>query len=434
MKQSIAAAMNAAPAKAPAASAAPAVPPNASEPEKVPAKDAAHAVASSPAVDINGYMQVEYQWHADSKEQLLQGVTPLNQNRFVLRRARLLASRAWDYTSLELELDANTVNGSAIGINRAEAAAFYRGGNDPKAAPLAQLTVGVFRVPFGRELPESSGKRWFMERSLLTRALFPSENDLGARLTGQPGPFRYGLSITNGEPANEKIGFPLQDPNKNKDFTFSVGAKGKPLDHVTVGGGVSVNKGKGFHSGTPATKNSIAWTDLNENGAVEPTEIVSVAAQAAQLSRSFKRWAIGADLELNVDTPIGTSSLFGEVIAAKNLDRGFFVADPVLLQNDMREFGFYIGFLQQITPYGLVGFRAEFYDPNADLSARRAGTVLPEKNSVRTYSPLIGVTLPDRARLSFQYDIIKDHLARNSRGQAADLSNNAWTLRLQVNL
>jgi hypothetical protein len=53
---------------------------------------------------------------------------------------------------------------------------------------------------------------------------------------------------------------------------------------------------------------------------------------------------------------------------------------------------------------------------------------------VTTYSPLVGIQLPKRARLCFQYDIIKDHLARDVSGVPTDLKNNAWTLRLQVNL
>ena len=126
---------------------------------------------------------------------------------------------------------------------------------------------------------------------------------------------------------------------------------------------------------------------------------------------------------------------YGEVIAAKNLDRGFFVADPVAPpQVDLRELGFYVGFLQAITPYAVVGLRAEYYDPNADSSEPRAGRIVPLKNTVRVLSPLAGLTLPNRARLLFQYDFIRDHLGRNVEGIPADLSNDAWTVRLQVNL
>ena len=34
----------------------------------------------------------------------------------------------------------------------------------------------------------------------------------------------------------------------------------------------------------------------------------------------------------------------------------------------------------------------------------------------------------------FQYDLIKDFLARDTRGVPTDFKNNQWTMRLQVNL
>jgi hypothetical protein len=406
-------------------------------PPSTSAAATAETKAAEPLVEIGGYAQVEYQSHNDSEEQLTQtSNTTLNQNRFLLRRGRLTAKRAWQYTSLELELDGNTTNGPAFGIYRAEASAFYRSSDDKTKAPLAQLTLGMFRLPFGFELPQSAGVRWFMERTQLSRALFPTEIDLGGRLSGEAGPFRYAAAVTNGEPLGEKSGFQLQDPNKNKDFTISVGAKGSPVDVLTVSGGISANKGRGFHPGTSATKATATWNDQNENGIIDPgtTELLGTAAQAAVKSQTFERWAVGADLSIDVKTPIGTGTVFGEVVAAKNMDRGFFPADPISAGSDLREFGYFVGVLQQITEYGIVGFRVDFYDPNADVTDKRAGKTLPSKNTVTTYSPLIGVTLPKRARLSFQYDIIKDYLARDTRGVPANLDNDAWTLRLQVNL
>jgi len=392
---------------------------------------------TEPLIELNGYAQVEYQSHNDSDEQLAQtSGTTLNQNRFLLRRGRLIAKRAWQYTSLELELDGNTTNGPAFGIYRAEASAFYRSTPDKTTAPLAQLTLGMFRLPFGFELPQSARVRWFTERTQASRALFPSEVDLGGRLSGAAGPFRYAASITNGEPLGEKSGFQLQDPNKNKDFTLSVGAKGAPVDFITVSGGVSANKGRGFHPGTSATKATLNWVDLNEDGMVTPgsQELLGAASQTAVKSQTFERWAVGGDLAVEVKTPIGTGTLFGELVAAKNMDRGFFPADPLSAGSDLREFGYFIGVLQEITSYGIVGFRTDFYDPNADATDRRAGKTLPSLNTVTTYSPLVGVTLPQRARLVLQYDIIKDHLARDTRGVPTNLDNDAWTLRLQVNL
>jgi hypothetical protein len=378
---------------------------------------------------------MEYQSHADSEDQLLQNSnTPLNQNRFLVRRARLIARRAWEYTSLELELDGNTVSGPSFGIYRAEASVFYRGSADPAKAPYAQLTLGQFRTPFGFELIETPSTRWFMERTQLSRAFFPTEIDVGGRLSGEAGPLHYAAGLMNGEPLGEKSGFQLQDPNKNKDFTISVGATGSPIDWLRVVGGVSAIKGRGFHPGTPAMKATFTWVDANENGLVDTGELQSTGAKAAIASESFERWAVGADLRLEAKTPIGTTTIYSEVVAAKNMDRGFFPADPVSAGQDLREFGYYIAFLQEITPYAVVGFRADFYDPNADDTTHQASKTLPAKNTVTTYSPIIGVTLPKRARLSFQYDFIQDYLARNVQGVPANLANNAWTLRLQVNL
>ena len=47
---------------------------------------------------------------------------------------------------------------------------------------------------------------------------------------------------------------------------------------------------------------------------------------------------------------------------------------------------------------------------------------------------MIGVRYKQRARLMFQYDIVRDKLARDERGVPSDLSNDRMTLRLQVNL
>lgn len=390
---------------------------------------------ASPLVDIAGYIQGEYQSHQDSEDQLRQGGSLLNQNRFLIRRARFVLKREWEYTSLEAELDGNTNSGPSFGLYRAEASVLYRGSNPKDMLPMAKLTGGMFRVPFGYETPEPAGQRWFMERTQLSRALFPTEIDVGARLSGAISVFRYAFAVTNGEPLGERSGFQLQDPNANKDFWINAGAVVQVLPMLRIAGGVSGVTGRGFHAGTSVTKSSVTWRDANDNGVVDPNELIGVAAQAETPSKSFERFAVGGDLQLYVKTPLGETMLYGEMVTAKNLDRGFFVADPVAPPGiDLREFGWYVGILQPVTEYGIVGFRAEYYDPNADSSEQRAAKILPLKNSVRTYSPLVGLQLPKRARLLFQYDIIRDHLARDAQGVPTDLQNDAWTLRLQVHL
>ena len=59
---------------------------------------------------------------------------------------------------------------------------------------------------------------------------------------------------------------------------------------------------------------------------------------------------------------------------------------------------------------------------------------MPTSQTIRTYSPLVGLQLRGQARLVFEWDIVRDHLARDKRGVPTDFDNNLWTLRLQVML
>jgi hypothetical protein len=245
------------------------------------------------------------------------------------------------------------------------------------------------------------------------------------------------VAVTNGEPLDEKSGYQLQDPNKNKDVTARLGAETKVTHDFVVSGGVSYNHGKGLAPGADATKASLGFNDTNGNGIPDTGETTGAAAQAATPSKNFERWGVGADLELLLRTQLGWSMLYGELVSAQNLDRGLFIANPTDASTggiDLREMGYFVAFTQEITKYGVVGFRYDVYDPNADATDQRLGKVLPYDQKIKTYSPLVGLVLPGRARLLFQYDAIRDLLARDARGVPVDFKNDQWTLRLQVNL
>jgi len=382
-------------------------------------------------VQITGYAQAQYQ-HSDlSEDQLQQGGSPLNQDEFVVRRFRLRLDRAWDFASASLELDANTVRGPRVGIRRAEASLFYRGRNRTDMPPLVMLTAGIIDIPFGGELLESSRTRWFMDRSLGNTALFPTEMDVGAKISGGVSFVRYAIALMNGEPLEN--GLP-RDPNRNKDVIARFGAEGLLTPKLALNGGTSFAVGKGFHAGQDATKSSVVWNDFNEDGTQSPTEFVGVPGSAATPSENFKRWAIGLDLSASLQTRLGRSRLYGEAFVASNYDRGFAPSDPVTTRLDVRQAGGFLAFTQDVTRYGIVGFRASYYDPNSDLIEVRGGRTLPKTQSVKTLSPLVGLALPGRARLVFQYDFIRDYLARDAVGVPTDADNNQWTLRLQVEL
>jgi hypothetical protein len=384
-------------------------------------------------VAVTSYVQAQYESHQDSEDQLRQGGALLNKDRFLVRRGRLKVEREWDWASLMVEVDGSTTNGPVFQLWHAEPSILYRGKNDAKLPPMVKATVGMFDTPFGWELVESPRTRFFMERSTISRALWPAEPDIGARVSGALGWFRYAFAFVNGQPAGLS-NFALQDPNGSKDFVARVGGVVETTDRFEFQFGVSFLDGKGFHRGTDATKNGVVWKDANENGIIDLGELQPVPGVAATPSVNFDRWAVGADLRLRFKTKLGWSMLFGELVFASNLDRALVVADPVLTGIDAREVGYVAGLVQEIGEHFVVGLRHDFYDPNADYLDRQAGRLVPQSQRIRNWSPMIGAVLPGRARLLFQYDAQRNYFARNEQGVPVNLAANTWTLRLQVEL
>jgi hypothetical protein len=383
-------------------------------------------------LSLGGYLQAQYESHQDSQDQLFPGGALQNKDRFLIRRARVSLTGEWQYAAVALELDANTTNGPQVDLRKAEASLQWR--PDRQAPPLVMGTLGQFDTPFGYELVESPRTRWFMERSTLSRAFWPGEPDLGVRLAGALGFFRWTIAPLNGHPIGESTPYALQDPLAAKDVVFRFGVDVSPRKDFQVAGGISAIRGKGFHAGTDATKSAVQWVDINNNGVIDPGELVPVVGRAATPSLSFDRWAAGADLRAHFRTPLGVTKVYGEVVAAANMDRGLFLADPVAAGVDQRELGFYAAAVQEIGPYGVIGFRYDYYDPNSDAFDKRQGRVLPVNQAITTLSPLVAVTLPEHARLLFQYDSISNALARDAAGVPAHLKNDVWTVRLQVQL
>lgn len=386
---------------------------------------------------VTGYVQGEYQSHQDSDDQLQQGGTPLNKDRFLLRRARLKVDGDWRYAHLQLEADGNTNVAPQLRVLHAFATLKLpqlRESPGTKDVPIAAVSLGLFDTPFGYELLESPRTRFFMERTTQSRAFYPGEPDVGMKLHGGLYFVRWSIAAMNGEPLDEKSGFAGVSPHSAKDVIFKLGVDTHPMEKLGLTANVSTLRGRGFHPGTDATKNLVTWRDTNEDGQIQPSELTGQPATAATPSQNFTRWAVGADVQARLRTWLGETLVYGELTVASNMDRGLYVADPVLTGTDIRELGYYVGVVQEVTEYGVVGFRYDSYDPNSDFLDKRSGRIIPQSLSVQTFSPLVGLVLPNRARLLFQYDIIRDHFARDDRGLPADLKNDAWTLRLQVQL
>jgi hypothetical protein len=383
---------------------------------------------------LSGYVQAQYQQSQLSSDQLSADGANLNQNRFLVRRARLRLDRAWEFAYATLEVDGNNVNGFAFGLRRAEAGLIWRA-KDSAAPPLLMLRTGLMDIPFGYELFEPNRTRLFLERTTASRAFFPGETDFGAQLSGAIGVFRYALGAFDGTPVSDTTSSAAGiDFTSEKDFMARFGAETQPSKNVGVSGGVSVLNGTGIHAGTVATKGSLQWNDLNGNGVVDTGEITGLPGQSATPSATYSRWAVGVDLQARIKTPIGRGMLYGEAYIASNYDRGLLIADPVVTGVSLREVGWYVAYVQEVTRWGLVGLRVDGYNPNGDATAQRGASLLPVDQSITTWSPLVGLVLPDHARLVFEYDRILNHSGLNPSGVPTQLQEDQWALRLQVEL
>jgi hypothetical protein len=140
---------------------------------------------------------------------------------------------------------------------------------------------------------------------------------------------------------------------------------------------------------------------------------------------------------LNLQTPwLGTTTLYGEITWAKNLDRAMLIADPYgPLGRDLREMGYYVAVVQDFGRYVQAGVRYDWYDPDRDSTERVAATVLLSSQAVST----VALALAARLRLGgltnrvlVQYDINRNHAGRDASGLPTNLANNVFTLRAEA--
>lgn len=384
------------------------------------------------ALRIGGFVQADAVAYRQDSEDQLDGATgqPLNETRFVIRRARLRAEAEARYVGGALELDGNTVGTTQVRLLGAEVSAqFPSPGGD---VPYVRATLGLFKIPFGREVRQYDPDRLFLERSQVVRALFPGEYDLGIQLHGGFRFLRYALALMNGEPSGEAQ-FAARDPNQSKDLVGRISVDATWWKMVRLSAGMSGVYGEGFAPGRLAGKDALSFRDDNDDGQVQPSEILVVRGQAAVPSQNFGREALGFDAEVTVQIPkLGALQLAGEVVIARNLDRGLFPADPVASGRDLRELGYYAQMVQEITPYACLGVRYDVYDPDADRQQQLGVMRIPVSPLFSTLTTTLAVQHPRYGRVAMEYQNQRNPLGRTAAGTPTTLGKDSVVLRAQV--
>jgi hypothetical protein len=383
-------------------------------------------------VQLSGYIQADGVLYDQSSQDEVDPATgaPLNQTRYLIRRARLHLDIDHGRMAGSLELDANTVNGPSAGVIDAEVTVRARA-RDDGGRPWGDASIGLLRTPWGYEVSQRDQDRFFLERSSVSRALFPGVFDLGLRARAGWRFIDVRVALMNGDPLADRS-FPVQDPNRAKDVVGRLGVAGA-RGRVAFAAGLSGLAGTGFHRGTPETKDVLVWRDQNEDGIVQLSEIQVIPGSAATPSQNFHRFALGADARITVAVPrLGGLELFGEAVWAANLDRGLEPADPVAAGRDLRERGWVVGFVQELGLHLALGGRYDDYNPDADASELRAIAVVPVDASFTAWTATLAWRSTGLDRVTAEYQHVTNPLGRSASGAPATLGGDTLTIRGQI--
>lgn len=384
---------------------------------------------------LSGFVQADdVLYNQSSQDQINQSTgAPLNETRFLIRRAHLRADLSYGIVGGAFEVEASTVRDASVRIFDADVSVRWPSA-DPEAPPYVMGTLGLYRVPFGFENPQRDYDRLFLERSAMIRAFFPGENDLGLGISGGWRGLRYALSMMNGHPIAEGL-FPYRDPTAAKDFLGRVGVDTFVTHAINFRGGVSALTGTGFHPGTFATKDTLVWRDGNEDGLVQLPELQVIPGQTAQPSQSFMHFALGGDLGVTAQwSSLGQTVLYGELVWANNLDRAIVPADQVGAAHNLRELGWYVGATQELTPHAQLGVRYDVYNPDADAQTRIALNVVPKDLTFTTLAVAAAWRYGSLLRVVLEYDHNTNALGLTTGGLPTTLAADVLTLRGQVRL
>jgi len=379
------------------------------------------------AVAWSGYVQAELvPWDQGSVDEVDADGQALNQTRALIRRARLHAELERESYFGSLELDGNTVDGATARLIGAKVGARWR-----TAEVEASIGLGLFKIPFGREVPSSEQTREVLEPSTASRALFPGNYDAGAVASARWRGVEVTVALTNGAPSGDAQ-FRGRDPSSSWDVVGRAGARGTLRHGSVLSGGLSALTGTGLHAGTPAIKDTIEWLDANENGLVDATELLVVPGAPATPSQSFARSAIGADVALTwCLQKLGGGAVSAEVALATNLDRGLEYADPIVADRDFRELGAQVQVVQSLTRHARVAARYDLYRPDRDARESQGATVVPTDPLYRT----LAVALEGRhgdARVLVEYDHERNPRGRDLDGAPTTRAADRVTIRAQV--
>ena len=379
---------------------------------------------------VSGFVQADaVLWSQASFDEISATGTLQNETRMLIRRARVRTTATRGPLSAQVEFDGNTIAGEARARLLSAQMRWQRGGD--AETPRLRFTAGMFRVPFGAEVPSVERDKTLLEPPATSRAFFPGFYDAGVMANGAWQHMRWAIALVNGAPVADAQ-YAGRDPAKSFDVIARVGAEFALAAHTRLTVGASALTGKGFAAGSPATKDTLQWVDGNNDGIVQTTELQVIAGGPGTASATFGHAGAGLDVTLRwCLRGAGPGHAAAEYVIGHNLDRGIEYANPVEAGREFRERGDYLAMVQALRPWLIVAARYDRYQPDGDAAEQQGVTRV---NTNPTYATLSGQVSVQwhTTRFALQYDHEQNPLGRAIDGTPTTRAADRLTLRAQV--
>lgn len=317
-------------------------------------------------IKISGYIQSQYEmfdvWSADGS--VHGSGTPTVSNSFSLRRARV----KFTYKPID---GVNFVLCPDFQVNKISLKDAFVQLND-RWINTFSLFVGQFNRPT-YEVEFSSSAREFAERSLMTRTLYPSERDQGAKLeadfmTNFNVPLKLQFAVLNGNFGTGAIDNQVKDVDNSKDvmaravYSFTMPSKGLGID---IGGHTYLGNMTVISQTSPVPT---VFSDVNNN------------SFTPAVGDKLKKQLFGAEMQVYYDV-LGGLSLKTEYI------RGIYSGTTDAAQvsslfkaNKVRNIeGYYISLIKNVGKSNVASIRYDVFDPNTKLS----GDAITKKDDLK---------------------------------------------------
>lgn len=276
-----------------------------------PAELSSTALLDLGPVHVGGFVQAQYEYHRDPREDVREGVS-IQDGHFLVPRARLQLR----YSPAPVLRLVGEVEATGDGVEPRDVALTFV---EPWSRTGQELTAGHFKIPFGIENPRILDPELeFMTLSRVTRELFEPRRNYGLMLSGRLGPVEHALAVLGGDDDAPRAADRVSSP----DVVARVGAGAR-----NWGVGASGLVGRRFFDGRP----------------------------------SARAWRAGADAHVVVRVPIvGPLTARGEYIESGDATRGR---------------GYYVALVQRIWRRAGVGARLDGFDRDLDRPNTASRTI-----------------------------------------------------------